>query len=104
MMNILQCILSVCYLYDLYILLLSSYMYLFLLQGIFSLVISMFSELADTGNPYFSKRVKILETFSRCKCSLIMLDAACSDLILQMFNTLFSAVRSLSFSLSLSTC
>lgn len=63
------------------------------MQDIFKLIASMFEELADTESPYFSKRVKILETVARCKCWVVMLDSECSDLILEMFNVLFSIVR-----------
>ncbi|KAF4390087.1 hypothetical protein G4B88_005005 [Cannabis sativa] len=63
------------------------------LRGVFELIISMFAELADTTSPYFSRRVKILETVSRCKCCVIMLDIDCNDLIMEMFTTFFSVVR-----------
>ncbi|TYK31652.1 sister chromatid cohesion protein PDS5-like protein A isoform X1 [Cucumis melo var. makuwa] len=63
------------------------------LRDIFILVLSSFSELADTTSPLFSWRVKILETVARCKCCVIMLDIGCEDLVLDMFNTFFSAVR-----------
>ncbi|KAJ0024548.1 hypothetical protein Pint_08187 [Pistacia integerrima] len=42
--------------------------------------------------PFFSRRVKILETVARCKCFVIMLDIDCSDLVLEMFNNFFSIV------------
>ncbi|KFK42149.1 hypothetical protein AALP_AA2G217700 [Arabis alpina] len=63
------------------------------LRDIFNLFLAEFSELSDTGSPYFSKRAKILETVSRCKCSLVMLDVECHDLIHEMFNIFFSVVR-----------
>ncbi|XP_010063388.2 sister chromatid cohesion protein PDS5 homolog A [Eucalyptus grandis] len=63
------------------------------LPDIFKLIASTFEELADTESPYFSKRVKILETIARCKCWVVLLDSDCSDLILEMFNVLFSIVR-----------
>lgn len=56
----------------------------------------MFAELADTTSPYFSRRVKILETVSRCKCCVILLDIDCNDLVMEMFNIFFSVVRSAS--------
>lgn len=71
------------------------------------LLLSSFSELADTTSSLFSWRVKILETVARCKCCVIMLDIGCNDLVLEMFNTFFSVLRSepsiLLFS-SISTC
>ncbi|CDY44536.1 BnaCnng11470D [Brassica napus] len=63
------------------------------LRDIFGLFLAEFSELSDTVSPYFSRRAKILETVSRCKCSLLMLDVDCHDLIHEMFNTFFSVVR-----------
>ncbi|TYH89080.1 hypothetical protein ES332_D01G234300v1 [Gossypium tomentosum] len=63
------------------------------LRDILKLIISIFSELADTTSAFFSRRVKILETVARCKCCVIMLDIGCDDLILEMFKTFFSVVR-----------
>lgn len=70
----------------------------------FKLFLSIFTELADIESPYFSKRVKILETFARCKCFVVMLDVGCSDLILEMFNIFFSIVRSRFLSLHFLDC
>ncbi|XP_015571530.1 sister chromatid cohesion protein PDS5 homolog B isoform X2 [Ricinus communis] len=63
------------------------------LRDVFKLILSMFAELADTTSPYFSRRVKILETVARCKCFVILLDIDCNDLVLEMFNIFFSIVR-----------
>ncbi|XP_038716130.1 sister chromatid cohesion protein PDS5 homolog A isoform X1 [Tripterygium wilfordii] len=63
------------------------------LRDVFKLIVSMFAELSDTTSPYFSNRVKILETVAGCKCCLIMLDIECDDLILDLFCILFSVVR-----------
>ncbi|XP_018468888.1 sister chromatid cohesion protein PDS5 homolog B isoform X2 [Raphanus sativus] len=63
------------------------------LRDIFNLFLAEFSELSDTVSPYFSRRAKILETVSRCKCCLLMLDVDCHDLIHEMFNTFFFVVR-----------
>lgn len=63
------------------------------LRDIFRLILSVFVELADATSPYFSKRVKILETVARCKCFVIMLDIDCPDLVLEMFKIFFSVVR-----------
>ncbi|ESR47424.1 hypothetical protein CICLE_v10003517mg, partial [Citrus x clementina] len=62
------------------------------LRGVFELIISLFKELGNTGCPFFSKRVKILEIVARSKCFVIMLDIDCNDLVLQMFNNFFSVV------------
>ncbi|XP_031281264.1 sister chromatid cohesion protein PDS5 homolog A-like [Pistacia vera] len=67
------------------------------LRGFFEVVVGTFKELGDTACPFFSRRVKILETVARCKCFVIMLDIDCSDLVLEMFNNFFSIVRSVSF-------
>ncbi|KAE8694757.1 esterase-like [Hibiscus syriacus] len=63
------------------------------LRDVFKLILSVFMELADSTNAFFSRRVKILETVARCKCCVIMLDIDCNDLILEMFNIFFSVVR-----------
>lgn len=63
------------------------------LRGVFELFVSLFKELGNTGCPFFSKRVKILEIVARSKCFVIMLDIDCNDLVLQMFNNFFSVVR-----------
>ncbi|OVA03847.1 hypothetical protein BVC80_8065g3 [Macleaya cordata] len=63
------------------------------LRGIFKLIVSMFAELADTTSPYFTRRVKILETVARLKCCLLMLDIGCDDLVVEMFTVFFSVVR-----------
>ncbi|KAK2659490.1 hypothetical protein Ddye_006023 [Dipteronia dyeriana] len=62
------------------------------LRGIFELIVNIFKELGDTTCPFFSRRVKILETVARCKCFVIMLDIDCNDLIIEMFNNFFSIV------------
>ncbi|PIA47377.1 hypothetical protein AQUCO_01400210v1 [Aquilegia coerulea] len=64
-----------------------------ILRDIFALIISMFAELSDTKSPYFTRRVKILETFAKLKCCLLMVDIGCDDLVLEMFNIFFSVVR-----------
>ncbi|KAF6152763.1 hypothetical protein GIB67_004592 [Kingdonia uniflora] len=64
-----------------------------ILRDIFKLLVSTFAELADTTSPYFTRRVKILETVSRLKCCLLMLDVGCDDLVLEMFKVFFSVVR-----------
>lgn len=63
------------------------------LRDIFKLILSMFAELADTTSPFFSRRVKILEIVSRCKCCVILLDIDCNDLVMEIFNIFFSVVR-----------
>ncbi|KAG4958917.1 hypothetical protein JHK87_035550 [Glycine soja] len=62
-------------------------------QDVFKLIISLFEDLADTASPFFSKRVKVLETMAQLKCCVIMLEIDCIDLVLEMFNIFFSVVR-----------
>ncbi|KAK7301356.1 hypothetical protein RJT34_12219 [Clitoria ternatea] len=63
------------------------------LRDIFKLVISLFADLADTASPFFSKKVKVLDTVAQLRCCVIMLEIDCIDLVLEMFNTFFSVVR-----------
>ncbi|XP_021759751.1 sister chromatid cohesion protein PDS5 homolog A-like isoform X2 [Chenopodium quinoa] len=62
-------------------------------KDIFELFVSMFMDLADTTSPYFSRRVKILETIATLECCRRMLDLDCADLIYKMVKTFFSVVR-----------
>ncbi|XP_021843917.1 sister chromatid cohesion protein PDS5 homolog B [Spinacia oleracea] len=62
-------------------------------KDIFELFVNIFTELPDTTSPYFSRRVKILETVATLECCRRMLDLDCGDLILKMFSTFFSVVR-----------
>ncbi|KAK6939869.1 hypothetical protein RJ641_029400 [Dillenia turbinata] len=64
-----------------------------IIRDIFKLFLRMFAELADTSSPYFSRRVKILETVAKLQCFLILLDIGCDDIIIEMFNTFFLVVR-----------
>lgn len=63
------------------------------LRDVFKLIIGLFADLADTKNSLFSKRVKVLDTVAQLKCCLLMLEIDCIDLVLEMFNVFFSAVR-----------
>lgn len=62
-------------------------------RDIFKLFASMFAELGDVESPYFSRRVKILETVATLKCCILMLDIGCDDIVYEMFKTFFSVVR-----------
>ncbi|PQM37523.1 hypothetical protein Pyn_32889 [Prunus yedoensis var. nudiflora] len=42
------------------------------LRDVFKLILSTFTELADTASPLFSRRAKIAETVARCKCCVIV--------------------------------
>ncbi|GMP46997.1 hypothetical protein CsSME_00014941 [Camellia sinensis var. sinensis] len=62
-------------------------------KDIFELFVSLFAELADNTSAYFSRRLKVLETVSKLKFCVLMLDTGCEDLVLKMFNTFFTVVR-----------
>ncbi|XP_073000395.1 sister chromatid cohesion protein PDS5 homolog B isoform X2 [Typha latifolia] len=62
-------------------------------KDIFRLIISTFVELADTESPYLPRRMKILENVAALKCSVIMLDIGCEDLVLDMFRVFFSVAK-----------
>ncbi|GAU33080.1 hypothetical protein TSUD_227390 [Trifolium subterraneum] len=63
------------------------------LRDVFKLIIGLFADLADTANPLFSKRVKVLNTVAQLNCCVLMLEIDCKDLVLEMFNVFFSVVR-----------
>jgi sister-chromatid-cohesion protein PDS5 len=52
----------------------------------------LFADLADTANPFFSKRVQVLNTVAQLRCCVLMLEIDI-DLVLHMFNVFFSVVR-----------
>ncbi|XP_027150474.1 sister chromatid cohesion protein PDS5 homolog A-B-like [Coffea eugenioides] len=60
---------------------------------IFKLLQSIFAETGDYKSPYFSRRVKLLETVAKLNVCVLMLDVGCDDLILKMFKIFFSAAR-----------
>ncbi|KAK9758406.1 hypothetical protein RND81_01G227500 [Saponaria officinalis] len=62
-------------------------------KDVFHLFIVIFSDLADTASPYFSRRLKILDTVATLQCSRRMLDLGSHHLILNLFTTFFSVVR-----------
>lgn len=63
------------------------------LQEIFHLFVGTFSGLNDISSPSFGRRVIILETLSRYKSCVMMLDLECLDLINKMFQTFFAVIR-----------
>lgn len=62
-------------------------------RDIFKLFLSMFVELVDTTSPYFSRRVKVLETVAKLEFCVLMLDTGSEDMVLEMFNIFFNVVR-----------
>ncbi|KAH9293451.1 hypothetical protein KI387_041357 [Taxus chinensis] len=59
------------------------------MEEVFELMIGSFQKLWDTTNPYFDKRVKILENMAKVRTCIPMLDLDCDDLILHMFEVFF---------------
>ncbi|KAF8717134.1 hypothetical protein HU200_026250 [Digitaria exilis] len=64
-----------------------------ILKEIFRLFISIFADLVETSSPYISRRMKILENVAALRCSMLMLNIGCEDLILDMVKVFFSSVR-----------
>uniref|UniRef100_J3L679 Uncharacterized protein n=1 Tax=Oryza brachyantha TaxID=4533 RepID=J3L679_ORYBR len=62
-------------------------------KEIFRLFISVFADLAETSSPYLPRRILILENVAALRCSVIMLDIGCQDLVLDMVKVFFSAVK-----------
>ncbi|PNT73259.1 hypothetical protein BRADI_2g56220v3 [Brachypodium distachyon] len=62
-------------------------------KEIFRIFISEFAGLAETSSPYLTRRMKILENVAALRCSVIMLDTGCQDLVLDMTKIFFSAVK-----------
>lgn len=62
-------------------------------QDIFILILSLFGELDDIASPYFSRRMKLLETVAKLQFFVLMLDTGCEDLVLKLFKTFFNVVR-----------
>lgn len=62
-------------------------------KDIFRLILGTFVDLSDMSSPYFTRRLKILETVSALKCCVIMLEIGCNDLVLDMFKVFFSVMK-----------
>lgn len=62
-------------------------------KEIFRLFISEFAGLADSGSPYLTRRMKILENVAALRCSVIMVDTGCQDLVLDMTKIFFSVAK-----------
>ncbi|KAL6899052.1 hypothetical protein ACP4OV_005710 [Aristida adscensionis] len=58
-----------------------------ILRDIFYLIVGTFRVLSDVNSQSFGRRVSILETVSRCRACVVMLDLECDDLITEMFRT-----------------
>ncbi|CAN7020947.1 unnamed protein product [Brassica rapa subsp. trilocularis] len=63
------------------------------MKEIFKVTVRAFGKLADTSCPSYKKAVTVLDTVSRVRLSLVMLDLECDDLILKMFRQFLKTIR-----------
>ncbi|CAI9759701.1 unnamed protein product [Fraxinus pennsylvanica] len=63
------------------------------MKDIFQLVVSSFEHLSDQSSRSYAKRTMILETVSKVRSCVIMLDLECDQLITEMFQHFFKAIR-----------
>ncbi|KAL0813484.1 hypothetical protein Bca101_069927 [Brassica carinata] len=63
------------------------------MKEIFKMTVRAFGKLADTSCPSYKKAVGVLDTVSRVRLSLVMLDLECDDLILKMFRQFLKTIR-----------
>ncbi|KAE9586440.1 hypothetical protein Lalb_Chr24g0402031 [Lupinus albus] len=59
----------------------------------FQLIVSSFENLHDMSSRSYRKRVDILETVSKVRSCVLMLDLECDDLILEMFQHFLKEIR-----------
>ncbi|CDY35051.1 BnaA06g10610D [Brassica napus] len=63
------------------------------MKEIFKVTVRAFGKLADTSCRSYKKAVGVLDTVSRVRLSLVMLDLECDDLILKMFRQFLKTIR-----------
>ncbi|XP_076902123.1 uncharacterized protein LOC143556758 [Bidens hawaiensis] len=63
------------------------------MRDVFQLIVSSFEDLADRSSQSFNKRASILETISKVRSCVIMLDLECDELIVKMFEHFLNSVR-----------
>ncbi|CAH8381143.1 unnamed protein product [Eruca vesicaria subsp. sativa] len=63
------------------------------MKEIFKVIVRAFGKLADTTCHTYEKAVTVLDTVSRVRLSLVMLDLECDDLILKMFRQFLKVIR-----------
>ncbi|KAL6498278.1 hypothetical protein OROGR_028675 [Orobanche gracilis] len=63
------------------------------MKDIFQLIVSSFENLSDTSSRSYEKRATILETASKVRSCVIMLDLECDQMIIEMFQHFLKAVR-----------
>ncbi|KAH9315038.1 hypothetical protein KI387_023665, partial [Taxus chinensis] len=64
-----------------------------IMRDIFEHMFGSFQGLWNITSPYFSKRVKILETMAKVRSCVSRLDIDCDDLILHMFQVFFGVIQ-----------
>lgn len=62
-------------------------------QEVFRLIVSSFENLHDELSRSYTKRTSILDTVSKVRSCVVMLDLECDDLILEMFQHFLKAIR-----------
>ncbi|KAJ3679543.1 hypothetical protein LUZ60_017554 [Juncus effusus] len=62
------------------------------MKEIFKSIVESFEKLDDFASRSFQKRVSILETVSKVRSCVVMLDLECDDLILEMFRHFLKAI------------
>ncbi|KAI7752993.1 hypothetical protein M8C21_026734 [Ambrosia artemisiifolia] len=63
------------------------------MRDVFELIVSCFEDLSDLSSRSYNKRALILETVSKVRSCVIMLDLECDELIAKMFEHFLKAVR-----------
>ncbi|KAL1221409.1 putative sister chromatid cohesion protein PDS5 [Cardamine amara subsp. amara] len=63
------------------------------MKDIFQVTIEVFEKLADTSCRSYKKVENVLETVSKVRSSLVMLDLECDDLVLEMFRQFLKIIR-----------
>ncbi|XP_076951233.1 uncharacterized protein LOC143624472 [Bidens hawaiensis] len=63
------------------------------MKDVFQLIVSSFEGLADQSSRSYAKRASILETVSKVRSCVIMLDLECDGLIVEMFEHFLKSVR-----------
>ncbi|XP_052620681.1 sister chromatid cohesion protein PDS5 homolog C isoform X1 [Lactuca sativa] len=63
------------------------------MRDVFQLIVSSFEDLSDQSSRSYNKRSSILETVSKVRSCVIMLDLECDELIVEMFEHFLRSVR-----------
>ncbi|KAK8654916.1 hypothetical protein V6N13_107512 [Hibiscus sabdariffa] len=63
------------------------------MREVFQLIVSSFENLSDRSSRSYMKRTSILETVSKVRSCVVMLDLECDALIIEMFQHFLNAIR-----------